>query len=336
MSQQSRRSRRNRKKTVTKAKIVDRENEQLTFSRLLQFESNKRILAIQDTDGGMGKSLLLDTYRQQCFDKKIPVCLVDFDQLTDNTPLSIVQHVVTELNKKFPVDFAKFERMEIARKVGDLTSIYNYASVDGRVSLDGADLRNSSDVSVTGVYIDNVTIGQTKLTAEQKKDAELKSIAAFYDDLIHFCESNPLVILFDTYERCCGMPGNNPNYDVEKWEIIEDWFYDSFLTQLCFSTDTLSTHKLLLVFAGREVPDFLGEFSETAQKIVELVEELSPWKRHHIVEYLDHIGMEYVDKHVDTFYHLFELGLPLLDIIYNIQKAKKKQDRIKEMQNQND
>lgn len=307
-------------------KLIDRDLEQRKFEELLTFNDERRVLAILDENKGMGKSLLLETMTYKCRSKKIPVCSFALDHLSDIAPYSVVQSLVQQL-KRQGVEFPKFERVENARIFGDPSSIHNYFGIDGRVILDGADFTSAKNVTATGVHIDHqeIHLSQSELTEKQEKKALETGIEGFFADLRDYCVEKPIVILLDAYEKCCPEPEEEDEF-IENWEILEDWIIEVFLKQLFFDLVQRPT-QLILVLAGRRIPDFAEEFPLEHERVVSKIEALSPWEKHHVEECLQMIGLDYQPKDVDTFFHFIQEGLPILQIMNLMKSVKNQRER---------
>lgn len=311
-------------------KLIDRDREQREFQTLLTFQDNVRIFTIQDQQGGMGKSLLLETLRMHCLEQDIPVCLVKFEEDFEyKSPFLFVQHIAQEL-KLFDLEFPQFDKMEVARKVGDLNSIYRFTSVEGTVHLEGATFDNATNPKITGTefHIEQqiINIGSVELRPEHERDAQEKSIEAFFDDLRFICSTRPIILMIDTYEKCRLLSEVDDN-----WQKLETWLLRR-LVKLLFDLQK-RPNKLLLVLAGREVPDSNDVMVPSARysEVVKTIDEMSQWDREHVIEYLDFIGFEYESRHVDTFYSMIEFEVPLLDVFRAIDLAQKAQTRKKKL-----
>jgi len=305
-------------------KLIDREHEQREFQSLMTFESSIRIFMIQDEQGGMGKSLLLETLKTHCFEQEAAVCLIKFEEDFEyKSPFLFIQHIVEEL-KAFDLQFPQFDKMEIARKTGDLNSIYRFTTVEGSVNLEGATFDFASKVEVTGVRIDTqyVTINSTELRPEHERDAQERSIDAFFNDLRVICTTRPVVVMIDTYEKCRLLSHSDDN-----WQKLEAWLLRR-LIKLLFDFEKRPS-RLLLIIAGREVPnsdDILVNSTRYAE-VVKIIDEMSLWQREHVIEYLNLIGFRYEPKHVDMFCNMIELGVSLLELMRFIDAAQKVQIR---------
>lgn len=306
-------------------KLIDRDREQQEFQTLLAFQDNVRIFTIQDEQGGMGKSLLLETLRMNCLEQEIPVCLIKFEEDFEyKSPFLFIQHLTQEL-KLFDLEFPQFDKMETARKVGDLNSIYRFTSVEGSVNLERASFDSATNVEVSGVRIETqyVSISSVELRPEHERDAQERSIEAFFDDLRVICNTRPVILMIDTYEKCRQLSELDEN-----WQKLEAWLLRR-LVKLFFDFEK-RPNKLLLILAGREVPDRNDLVIPSARysEVVKTIDEMSQWDRDHVIEYLDLIGFQYQSHHVDIFYSMIhQLGFPLLEVIRAIDLAQKAQTR---------
>ncbi|MGH9427569.1 MAG: hypothetical protein ACRD2L_14855, partial [Terriglobia bacterium] len=225
-------------------KFIDREFEQELFEDLLQLKDQTRILAIRDS-GGMGKTQLLQKLQYRCRTVKprTPVSFISLDQLSDNHPLTLIKRIeqdLTALGLKFP----NFEKYDRARISGDFSPILSY------IDLQDADFKGASDIKMAGKMVNvegsqapvNVNLSVGELTPEQEASAREACLRVFFDDLKEQCAENPVVLLFDAYEKC------------EK--SLKKWIEETNLLEKHFFDLTTRPKRLVLVVAGRETPKF--------------------------------------------------------------------------------
>ncbi|MCP4345897.1 MAG: hypothetical protein GY795_10275 [Desulfobacterales bacterium] len=289
-------------------KFIDRDFEQELFEELLQCNDEARILAVKD-DGGMGKSNLLEKFQYRCRTVKprTPVSLVSLDQLPENSPLVLVQRMEKDLSAF--IEFPAFTRNENARKACD------FATIRGTVDFRGANMREAN-IKTAGImanasHVENLTMSNlaAELTPEQQGVAQEMSVHAFFDDLKNHCVNSeqPVVLMLDAYEKC----DNN----------LQTWLMEYFLERYYFDIDNRPL-GLLLVIAGRKIPDFeLLWSAEDCNMLIRSVKELSKWTKKHMEECLCVHSFPYNQKDLDTFYNLIEMGLPPSQVVDLIKTA---------------
>lgn len=269
-------------------KFIGRESEQELFEELLRFETAARILAIR-ASGGDGKSHLLAKFKHRCLTvyPRTPISFIALDQLPDNSPLTLIQSIVDDLDP-WGITFPNFEGEE--------------------------EKRINPELAVTRIHTDRVeTISIAKAevpnTPEGEKRARKNSIRSFFVDLHTNCAQKRLVIMFDSYDKC---PRN-----------IQDWIVEDFLERNFF-TDDCKSRLLALVIAGKEVPEFhLRLPQQVRDSTLRLVDGLGRWTKDNVEEYLRVNEVKNYDSHVlDKFYKMIEEGKPLSHLVQAIQLHK--------------
>jgi hypothetical protein len=264
-------------------KFIGRESERELFEKLLTFETDARILTIR-ASGGDGKSYLLAKFQDCCLTRipRIPISYIALDQLPDNSPLTLVQSIVDDL-EPFRITFHNFDRDEEAR-------------INPRISTTIVRPENNETISVSNAPV--------PLTPEQEKRARKNSIRSFFEDLRSYCTEKHVVIMFDSYEKC------EPN--------LKDWIIRHFLEQGFFSDDC-NSRLLALVIAGKEVPAIrLPE--QVRDTVLLTVNELTRWTKDNVRECLRAHGIgNYESSILDMLYGMVESGKPLLDVVQAIQ-----------------
>jgi hypothetical protein len=288
-------------------KFIDREFEQELFEDLLQFKDAARILAIQDEQGGMGKSQLLEKFRYRCRTVKprTPVSLIKLDQLPGNSPLDFVNIAVKDF-ASFGIDFVNFNRYETARICRDFTPI------GAALNLQQVTFAKATDVTIAGVatkiqHAQNVFVspGVTEFTPEQDIRAKEVCLQAFFSDLKELRSSECLVALLDAYEKC---PKN-----------IKDWIEEYLLDQLFFDIEG-RPKRFILVIAGREVPNFETRWAvEDCADTVKSVRRLGTWTKRHVEECLHVFGLDFTPEELDHFYGLITMGIAPSEVVHLIQ-----------------
>jgi hypothetical protein len=290
-------------------KFIDREFEQELFEDMLKFDGSARILAVKDT-GGMGKSHLLEKFQYRCRitkPKRTPIALIALDQLSDYSPLYLIQ-LLTEQLSAFNVRLDNYAKYESARLSGDFTLI------SSSVFLQGSNFTDAKDVKIGNIveHADRVTLnasGTAKLTTAQEKAAQNVVIGSFFDDLKRYCAKQAVVVMFDSYEKC------DPT--------LREWINKVFLDSLFFS-DLSQLARLAFVIAGRDVPPFDSFWAEEdCAALVKSINELHKWKKEHVEECLRAHGFVYEPKQLDIFYGMIELGLPPSQVVQAMQTCLK-------------
>jgi hypothetical protein len=287
-------------------KFIDREFEQELFAELLAFPDAARILAIRDASG-TGKSHLLELFRYLCrvTRPRTPFSLIDLKQLPDQSPMMFAKEVVKDL-ADLGVAFPNFNAYESARVSAD------FDFIRASVYLHGASFKAAHNVRISGTMTNvdraervEVTQTRTELTGEQREKAEEVCVRSFLDDLGNHCATQPAVLLIDSFERC--------------GERLRRWLRDHFLETYFFDTAKRPA-KLLLVIAGQDLPNFVGNWSEEeCAAIVKSVETLNRWSRVHVEQCLQVHNYRYEEKDIDAFHRLIEVGIPPSQVVQMIE-----------------
>ncbi|MFX0194482.1 MAG: hypothetical protein ACFFCW_00045 [Candidatus Hodarchaeota archaeon] len=284
-------------------KFVDRECELELFENLLRLSDHRRILAIQDL-GGTGKTQLLRRFEYRCRTVKprTPVSFVDLDGKDSETVIRVIKKDLELFKLKFP----SFNRYDFARIRGEFTSFLNSGYFED------ADLKVPSSVRIEKPEVIQVSkipsfVGERikRFTPKQEEWAQAVCNKAFFDDLRSNCEKTPIILLFDRYETC--------EEELRNW-IERDLFPLGF-----FDLEN-RPKKLILILAGRKIPDFTTDWAqEDVDAVVESVKELSKWKKEHVEECLRIHGFKYEPKQLDALYLLIKSGLPPSEVVQSIE-----------------
>jgi hypothetical protein len=147
------------------------------------------------------------------------------------------------------------------------------------------------------IKIENSTVVMSDpkpFTPQQQEYAEDKCIDAFFDDLTKSAAEVPVVLIFDVYEQC------------EK--KLKDWIEECLLENYFFNLDK-RPKKLLLVVAGRQVPNFKMRWGTDYTDVVSSVNELGKWKREHIEECLKVHGFVYTEEQLGQLCAMIQFGI---------------------------
>lgn len=290
-------------------KFIDRQFEQELFEELLKIDGDARVLAIRDK-GGMGKTQLLEKFQYRCrtVQPRTPVCFVSLDQLPDPSPLTLVKTMEQEL-RAFGLDFPEFKKYEIARVSGD------FGPIQSSMYLQGADFRGARDVRVasgmTNVgYAERVTVtgtGADKLTPEQQAIAHDVCVQSFLSDLGEHCSKRTVALLIDAFEKC--------------EDNLKEWIETYLLERYFFDVDH-RPKRLVLVLAGREIPEFEYYWAvEVVDKVVKSVKRLGQWEKKHVEECLRAHGFSYEAEHLELFWDMVKAGMPPSVVVEGMQSV---------------
>jgi hypothetical protein len=164
-------------------KFIDREFEQELFADLLLLKNDARILAIRDKSG-MGKSHLLKIFQYRCRTNRpdrIPISLVELDQLPDNSPLALIKLIVQHL-ATFDIACPKFTHNNSMRLSADFLSISK------------------------SPYLRPSTTGRKQSAREHVNVAALR-----FNLITHFNESELRDVYFDLSIEYESLPGQHKN-----------------------------------------------------------------------------------------------------------------------------
>jgi hypothetical protein len=219
--------------------------------------------------------------------------------------MKFVKEVVSDL-ADLGVPFPNFTRYESARVSAD------FEFIRASIYLQGASFKDARDIRIGGVMTNvdhaerfEVTHSRVELTGEQREKAEDVCVRAFLDDLRVYCDTQPVVLLVDSFERC--------------GERLRVWLRDHFLENYFFDVARRPA-KLLLVVAGQTLPDFAGNWSvEDCERTLKLVDGLSRWTREHVEQCLKVHDFRYEEKDIDAFHKLIEMGIPPSQVVQMIE-----------------
>lgn len=291
-------------------KFIGREFELKQFETLLEFKTPARMLTVRDT-GGNGKSQFLEKLRHQCRTGKprIPVSLIVLDQLKDTSPLFVVKTIVEQIQTSFNIKFNTYTTFESARVAA------NYSLFTSTVNLQGAEFEGASNFAVganvfQGAEKVNVLGGAMTLTPDQEEIAQTKVITSFFEDLQKHTLEKPVVMIFDSYDKC------DPK--------LQTWLVDNFLAS-CLFNDNIDPGHLLVVIGGREMPRCDLQWSpEKCEAIIHSIDGFRKWTKENVKQCLEANGFDYSAQDIDYFYTYVEKGVTTLNLIQAMQALLKK------------
>ncbi len=263
---------------------VDRTVEQDEFHKLLQFTDAARLLAIRDKQG-TGKSTLLRRLQYNCqwnITPRMPANLIQLEEPTVNTPFILIEKIRKGSFKTLPFKhFDECNKMRLTKNFALFTG--PAPAYSGAVYAQGANLGGTNNLvsgqTVTTPQAQNMTINLGNGTGdwglEQEEFAREECIKAFFADLKALGDQQPLVILLDSYERC------DPD--------LQQWLLNDLLWPLCLDVP-IRPAKVILVIAGRELPDFSLHDQRVRSR-----ESLAMWEEDHVNDFLRLHGYDDLD-----------------------------------------
>lgn len=281
--------------------FINRKAEQEIFDNLLQLNDHPRLLAIEDKKG-TGKTSLLEMTQYKCkYTLEYPVSIIPLEDPTINNAFIFIER----LRNRFGMDqtFTTFDELNQAR-VGRISSVFSPspATLIGTVQAQGSVLGGSGNQQV-GAQLNNY--GTMNLnpnspvsdwSLEQEELAKIKCIKAFFEDLKIISDRTPIIILIDSYERC--------NAELRSWIV------DEFLRPLCFNLNQRPA-RLILVLAGRELPDFAALLKNRHKQLVRS-SSLSGWEKEHVKEFLAVHGYgDLSDEDIDIIWKRVQNGFSI-------------------------
>ncbi len=274
--------------------FINRKAEQEIFENLVLANDDAPLLVIKDKRG-TGKSTLLEMLHYKCkYTVGCAVGSVQLDTPDINSPFVFIERLRESIGINQACE--QFDRFNEAR-VGKVASVFSSGpplSVHGTVAAGQAAFSGAS-TEIIGAQV-NYYGGGGEWSSAQEEQARRRCIKAFFDDLKSVNDETQLVILLDSYDRCTG--------DLKSWVI------DEFVRTLCF----LNTRprKLLMVLAGRDLPDFMGLLQDRYVKLVRSSCPLSGWKKEHVQDFLRVHGFETLsDADLNTVWEKIQNGFSI-------------------------
>jgi hypothetical protein len=253
--------------------FINREAEQELFEELLAFQDDARVLTIL-APAGMGKSILLKKFRHNCkwfHDPPILTSLVPLDQLSEQTPFTLITKVENDLIKfadevGLEVRFPRFERLNDALRAKDFVPFLTIRD------------RRLHDIGIKS-RTEGTSAGSSESWSAAKDDiARRECIKAFCEELYQIASAQPVIVLLDSWERS--------DSDLQEWILAR------VVRPLCFDLENRPA-KFGLVLAGRELPDFRQRVGgEAYNRLVKSVMSLRLWEERHVRAFLQAHGYE--------------------------------------------
>ena len=250
--------------------FINRKVERDIFGELLQFKDDARLLAIEDKEG-TGKSALLKMLRYQAFHVyKKPVSIVQLEEEANNSTFAFIERLRKGFGNRGT--FKNFDALNDAR----VNQISEGFTVGGTVDAREATIGGSghefvgTKVNTTGM----VVVNPTPWTPEKEQQAREKCIRGLLEDLK---SGDEMIVMMDSYEQS----------SLE----LREWILEVFLETLCFDSVSRPS-RLIVVLAGRELPDFEAILDEPKYQQFVRSRALSAWEEDHVKEFLKVHGHE--------------------------------------------
>lgn len=309
--------------------LIDRSAEQEMFGNLISFKTPARMLMIC-APNGCGKSSLLKRLEYNCRYGTPPlaVSLIALDQLSSNpTSFNLVEQIIQEMKiprglsepKLFP-KFLKLNKARIGKNYKPFGRIPLLVNINGKV-----EASSIADHSTgVGVKVGVINVPALEFTEEQERFARQRCVEAFFEDIGKSCASRPMILIFDSWERCNS--------------TLQEWILTRFLANYCFHVDKKQRpNQLAIVIAGRTYSnnDPLGIdkdqfcrllFMNNEQEFLDTVlsrETLSIWEPEHLRDFFVLQGYtQYSEDDVIYFQRKLKGGLSVANLTDAIDSLK--------------
>lgn len=286
--------------TIKPENIIDRDVEQDVFSELLQLTRNARVLTIKDEEG-TGKTELLKRLRYNCRYRMMPitpVSLVPLDEIKGDDSFLLVSRIREDLSE---VEFPEFDRLKLALVDEKFSSFEPRGS--SSVNASGATV-SGNDTVFAGEYHKleaetiNVQYGTRQWGDKRDTAARQACTRAFFADLKKVAATTSLVIMFDSYDDRC-----------------DDTLKDLIWTELIIRAFNVAQRpgSLILVVAGRQLPDIKGLLRDKYDELVLSRDSLRGWQQDHLRDFLTLHGFgNLTDEEFNFIWSRVEQGLTIL------------------------
>lgn len=275
--------------------FINRNLEQDLFKSLMEFNENARLFVVQDK-GGTGKTSLLGLLQYQCkFRFFSPVGFVPLEVETINNDFVFVETLRNSIGLSEP--FPRFDE-KMAALAAKNPAAFAPVSIPINISGNVTAQSNINGGNQIGAQVNIAASGEWNdaLAAQARKQC----IKAFFEDLKSFYDEKPLVVLLDSYDRCS--------------EGLKEWIIEEFVLPFSINTNK-RPQRLLIVLAGRELPDFTSMLAEQYPALVRSSSPLSPWEKEHVKDlFRVHQYTKLSDSDLDFFWQKLGVGISLIEI----------------------
>src|SRR5215831_5107258 len=291
-------------KTIDPGDLIDRDHDQEAFRELLRCKEDVRVFTITDK-GGRGKSALLRRLAYNCeFEEpKTPSALILLDDLPDATPFKFVVKLWESL--KDQVEFPDYEVLSGLYAKRDFSAFATEApTFVSSMNFSGSQFQAGSRVENNSIKISGekqtVNIAVSDWNPEQFEIARERCVNVFLKELREACPNRTIVLFLDAWER-----GNDTLRDFILKRLLHACIFDS----------PNSPPKLVVVIAGRDVPNFQARLRDRYPRFVRPGGSLKGWSSEHVLAFLKLYGFPDISEKRAAFLAAeLEDGASLLDV----------------------
>lgn len=283
-------------------RFLDRHDARHRFSSLTQFQGRRRLLAIC-ARGGAGKSDLLRRFEWTCDvpeagGPSLPVSRVPLDEVEGGRVVDLVYQIRSDLGDG--LDWGAFDAVRSRWLKYDwnlLDEQYGQTLIDNR----GADIKDSP--RFIGINIENPTnvnvMGDRRWTWPTKyHEDEVNKIyvRAFCADLKRNADREPVVLLFDAYEKAALQ--------------LKEWV-GTFIDSHCLDQDQRPGY-LAIVLAGRQVPPLRAKLRDRFDELVDMIDAFEDWPCDLVAKFLEQEGFpDATEPEIAMWHEKINGGFPL-------------------------
>lgn len=235
--------------------FVNRSKQRANFKKMLDGKTSRRIMLIT-APAVMGKSWLIHRLAYEARHRQLPFALIDFADRQGYDGLSLMRRIRDELGAEH------FERLTMVTQevTAPRIQLSDPAVIDASSGIDFASAQTGDisfrDVAGHNIFKNNLMYIHAD-NALARQVAEDRIYSTFFSCLRILSETQPVVLLFDTYERL--------STSKITWEATstDHWIRDELLRRILNGELT----KVIVVIAGRLLPIFDHRWSTTIGEI---------------------------------------------------------------------
>jgi len=289
---------------------IDRQAEKELFTGLLQLRDDARVLAIRDK-GGMGKSSLLEWFEYHCrwgLADELPCSLTSLSEHVDHTPFGLVSTIRSAAFER--LSFPRYDELDHARVDSDFRPFRTHggAGVATAGTVRGGIVAGTIERVVAG-NVETYNEAPRSWSLAQESLARKVLVDAFFEDIAVNAAERPVVLMLDAFEHC-----HDP---------LRSWVRDRLLRAHVFG-DAARCHGLVVVLAGRELPEIEELPDHVLQRFVRSIESLSGWERDHVSEFLRLYKFDPTDEIVDAIQTVLARGMTLVSALQILSEMQPK------------
>jgi hypothetical protein len=283
--------------------LIDRKEERARFKKILA-EQSARLVTIKDKPGN-GKSRLLQEFNTACGWEKIPSSLTVVSIGEIRTPFDLVGRIIGAFGSGPFQRFRALDKERVNKNFDAFTSpVAGSVHVGGSIGGTAVVAQQIGVVAQEGAH---VHMGPKEWSDEHERIAAAECVDLFFEELHELALDKPVVILLDEFEGCSV-------------DTVRDWIVNDLLPDHVFNDEHES--KLIVVIAGRDVPDLRERLGARHDELVDVIPRLSRWCRDDIVEFLTAVtGREPEPEEVDIIEMWLEKRDATIEVIVNTVTA---------------